>query len=345
MSHALLSESAIVGASGPACTEGPPWDLVHFPVDCPRCGANLHGRREAHCPECRLAFDWDDLVPLEHLKCQKCGYHLCGLHKPRCPECGEPFSWESALRDFRFRRKPFFEHHWRNQPLRSFWASWKLAFQPWKLWRTAELHDPADWRGLAALLISLGVVYLGLAPLVGNFEFFALKLLNSWLLKFGLGPNPGMWGDPTSPATLWGQFLLRMMGIWLAWAISGLGVLLILRQSMAQHRVRSYHVVRVVVYAMIPCALLPTLYMSNLFIWDILLLLRQLGLLGLGAGAYSWLYSTLDAASLAAIALSTISVAYGYSRYLKIPHGWLVALAMQAAAFFCVTLVASWLPR
>ncbi|HUU84455.1 MAG TPA: hypothetical protein VM243_13220 [Phycisphaerae bacterium] len=144
---------------GPADAD-PRWDQVPFEVSCGRCGADLRGRSEPVCPQCELAFEWGDVIPLEDLRCAECGYHLKGLTRPRCPECGTSFEWSDPLGAARARRNRLIEH-WRSHPvIRTLLRTWWLAaFRPRRLWAEFSIHDPPKVGPLVVFILLQWIVF------------------------------------------------------------------------------------------------------------------------------------------------------------------------------------------
>lgn len=311
----------------------PPWELVHFRVECPRCGEDLHERTEPSCPSCSLQLDWQELVPLEKLRCSECGYHLYGLHGNRCPECGEGFHWEQVLFEYRRRLKPFFEYHAHSRPFRSCWRSLALTLRPKKLWCLADLHDPPAPRGLALLWVISILFFVFAWPVLTFFTHWATSTLEIWAwrnrvpwMRGSSAFDPGTW--PRSWYAWW-------VATWFAWAFGGLGALLILRQSMARCRVLNRHVLRVWIYALLPAAFAPALFVVLVFLADLLLMVfpsetvwNHRNPICLVVVVFVWVWVVL-----------LLGAAYRY--YVKMKHPWWVALLVQMIAVLVACLVAS----
>lgn len=237
---------------------GPDWRRVPFEVGCARCGADLRGLQEPRCPSCGLTFEWSDAVPVEELICESCGYHLYGLEETRCPECGKGFTWDGALAARLRRKTPLFEYHWRGRPVRSFLTSLNCAMRPSTHWRRVDLHDRPPVQALAwlaAVVVVLFTLVLSVHAVLMVFLWQPLPTRNfAW-------PNLG-WADRVSVmAALVMQEAWSWVAPWVAtigvWCVSGLGSLMIFRQSMRIYKVRTGHVVRVWCYSVVmPVSLL-----------------------------------------------------------------------------------------
>ncbi|MCH7814847.1 MAG: hypothetical protein IID40_12600 [Planctomycetes bacterium] len=269
----------------------PHWERIHFAVSCARCGRDLRGLTDPRCPDCDLDFDWAEAVPLDKLTCLNCGYHLFGLEQPRCPECGRDFTWEGVLDDYRRRKKPLFEYHWRRQPVRAFCRAWWLSWRPWRLWRHIDIHDPPAVPGLLVLLLLSATVFVVSLPLLVWIGTWAIEWLEGAIWG---GPQPTALGWRTSTGA-WRRVPGERQGPWgwpLAWYgnwlkfigaafTAGFCALLLLRQSMARAKVKARHVLRVYVYAALPLAAGHALYCAAAFALDVAVLYRPS--LGMGA--------------------------------------------------------------
>jgi ribosomal protein L37E len=310
----------------------PPWPLIHFDVHCARCGHDLRGQSEPVCPACSLAFTWDQAAPLEELTCGQCGYHLYGIADSRCPECGTAVDWNEALLRYRRREKPLFEYCWRDRPVRSFFHTWRLALWPRRFWRSIDVHDPPQILPLLAWLLAVIVVT--------NATCLTLLACTQWVMIWVQSKTwPGRWWLTlfSSIAEGFADWSWHLpMGLFVAWALLALTVLLTLRQSMRLCKVRTVHVVRVWAYA--AAAGMPISALG------ILLGCMALGVaFGLLKGSYFWryiwLYQVVGLFALIALVHSTVSLARGYSIYLKMSHSIGVAIAAQSIAGLAVLVI------
>ncbi|MFQ5462248.1 MAG: hypothetical protein ACE5E5_06430 [Phycisphaerae bacterium] len=330
----------------------PDWSMVPFSVLCPRCGCDVHGRSDAVCPDCDLELDWSILAPVEDLTCPGCKYHLYGLTKHRCPECGREFDWDQVIEDYR-RQEPLFEFHWRQAPLRWLFRAIWLAFRPWVLWRRIDIHDPTPTAGLAilgglTLLASVAVTLMLVYPI--------MRFLVWQALTFGLPQYSWLASWPYVPWDIEWRFatVIRASAIaaivLVAWFLAAFGGLLVLRKSMSQCRVRNGHVFRVCVYSFLPVACYPAIaYSLSAGAAGTLSLLSITGYpAGLRNAVGPFLAFWRDEygdplLALGLLALSTVSMALSYRRYIQMPHSWGVALSASAIAFLTAIIVLFWL--
>lgn len=312
------------GKATPPC---PDWDQVPFDVGCARCGHDLRGLSEPKCPACDLEFDWSEAIPLEDLTCLNCGYHLYGLSERRCPECGRRFTWEGVLEGYYLRKRPFFDYRWRHEPVRSLAQSWWLALRPWRLWRQIDIHDPPPVWSLNALLV-IGIVAFALPPVL-------IAALGGPRRAWWFTSFLGSWMWPPRFFSLWGPTVL----FFVVWVFAGFGGLMILRQSMAQCKVRGGHVLRVFAYAVVPVAIGPTAYSAVALALDIGTNLWP----SLAGGLVGFV---IPRVLLAALWFWTLmSIALAYRLYIRMKHAWLVAMASQAIAFLTAALFSAWFQR
>lgn len=237
-----------------SASTSPDWNNVPFDVGCARCGHDLRGQSEPVCPACKLEFDWADAVPIERLTCARCGYHLYGLQDTRCPECGTAFTWEGALDRYQRNRKPIFEYQWHRRPVRSFIGTWWLALRPWKMWRVIDLHDPPR---LAILVLFSGLLLLltGIVVLAHHVYlilFWRMRALSyratapsSWMDYWVFGSLDEIYSIGTC------KFWLTIIFVSLTWSSLVLLGILVLQQSLRRARIKTGHILRVVVYACI----------------------------------------------------------------------------------------------
>ncbi len=333
-------------ANGPPDNDPPDWSMVPFAVACPRCGCDVHGRSEPVCPDCALSLDWSVLAPVEELTCPKCRYHLYGLTAQRCPECGDEFSWDDVVDGFRRLRKPLFEFHWRQAPLRWFIRALSLAFRPWKLWRTIDICDPTAIAGLA-ILAAFALLLSVIVPLL---LVYPTHWLVDWLTGMISTPKPWMrWRyAPWSSAWALGYVFKRVLiglSFSLVWLFGAFGGLMVLRQSMASCRVRNGHVFRVCVYSLVPLFCCSAIAFTTSAAIDTTLSILFVGArfrfkeeiartLFLANHSFGWPILVL-----VLVAIGTLSMAMAYRRYIRMRHSWAVALSAQAIATLTALIV------
>lgn len=307
-------------------SSSPDWSLVPFEVGCARCGHDLRGLSEPLCPACGLQFDWAEAVPVESLVCRKCKYHLFGLRETRCPECGEPFTWEQALDDYRRSRKPIFEYRWREEPVRSLFRTWRMAFRPRKLWSTIDLHDPPKVIPLlmmvlaAAFALTVSVVIPATAREVPGFlEWFAT------LWKRGAGAQE-YWTVVVDFASYALKASARSSVIavscfWWMWSYLGL---MVFQQSMHRCRVRPSHVLRVVVFSVVMLSPVACIVISLMWFADRWYYLPPAWRTWFELGMVTLLFLSL--------VWTGRGLVLAYRYYVKMPHALGVVVASQVIA-------------
>ena len=110
--------------------------------------------------------DWD--AADQDVPCARCGYNLRGIELPRCPECGLAFDWEELFLPER-RRHPFlYEHHTGTDRRRRLIRTLLAGLRPIKFWRSmriTHLHRRRPLIGFAVfglLLASLAAMLAGI---------------------------------------------------------------------------------------------------------------------------------------------------------------------------------------
>jgi len=340
-------------SASPSVDHAPPdWSMVPFSVACPRCGCDVHGRSDAVCPDCDLELDWSILAPVKDLTCPNCTYKLYGLTGQRCPECGREFNWSRVLDGYRRRQKPLFEFQWRKAPVRGLLRAIWLAFRPWALWRRIDIHDPTPTVGLALLG---GLTMLASVTMLLLLVYPIMRFL-VWQATSGLPQYRWLASWPYVPWVIEWRFaaVIRASAIaaivLVAWFLAAFGGLLVLRKSMSQCRVRNGHVFRVCVYSFLPVACYPALAYS--LSAGAAATLCLLSITGIAAGLRNAVGPILTfwrdgygdpLLALGLLALSTVSMALSYRRYIQMPHSWAVALSASAIAFLTAITVLFWL--
>jgi len=306
--------------NGPPASVAPDWRLIPFDVGCARCGQDLRGLVEPKCPACALEFDWSVAVPVEELVCSTCGYHLYGLTQTRCPECGTDFTWEGALAEHHRRRLPLFEYHWRNRPVRSLVATWRLSLSPKMLWRTIDIHDPPRIGALLVMAFFFIVVFSVGAVLFNDVCDWLGAILGDLIgqrLMYFRG-----WGGPLEWETGFGLLILSI-----GWLGGVLGLLSTLRWSMAACRIKPAHVLRATVYSFVPAAAIPAVMVVTLFVYDAFMAIPMGVTPALDKGLGVLVALVNYGFALFAVVWPLRSLAHAYRSYIRMPHAWGVAIA------------------
>lgn len=268
--------------------------------------------------------------------CARCGYNLRMLSAPRCPECGLEFAWGEALRQADSESDFLFEHQWRRRPVRSFVVTVWRSFRPWKFWRSVSIHQRIA-AGPPIFLIACSVgLAVGILQLIGHGT--------TWLLIAAGGSfGATLWGQsPRTARVLWAlmglvesrgrvlSFATRF-GVEMAVMLAAMvGLILVLRQTLAGCRVRFVQVLRVVAYAAIPVALLETLLRLAALCAPRMMTRPVLN------DDYLLLNTALFAAIVAAAtAIPAIYLMAGIREYLRLPHAAGIAAAAALVGVMC----------
>lgn len=311
----------------------PDWNVVPFEVGCARCGHDLRGLTEPKCPACGLEFDWSKAVPIEQLVCRKCGYHLYGLRDTRCPECGESFTWNQVLDDYHRRQKPLFEYRWREEPIRSLVRSWWLTLRPGKLWRLIDIHDRPRVGPLLVILV-VATIALTVVDIVASFIEVAIAYWRFAREMAARGRSvPSLGGMlPTVAWLAWNNRLffefVRIVGIWSFFTFVSL---LVFQQSLRRCRVRTVHVFRVCVYAVIGVApLVAAVFFTTGAVLD-------------GLDIY-WIEAQIATVALVlVVGFGAVSVGLGYRRYIRMPHSVGVVIAAHVMGLLASSIASMWM--
>ena len=98
------------------------------------------------------------------LTCPTCGYDLHGLTTPRCPECGLAFRWDDLIEARRAGPPWLFERAARRRAW-AFVQTYARTGLPWYFWRRVTRENPVRLGRLVLywLLVSLPLVWVALA--------------------------------------------------------------------------------------------------------------------------------------------------------------------------------------
>lgn len=276
------------------------------------------------------------------IECPRCGYELCGLRisteandAGKCPECGYEFVW-SVLLDPLFSAPRWFVELGTDKLILNSLRTTVRSLLPWKFWRAVQMELPRNHcRAIAAVIIGFVAIWISLAicgaARIVVFELtsnpyrqnLAIRFIDemNWrplhaMVRLLSPANIGLWGS----GWLWGTYI--------AYACAPFSLLLAPR-TLHKARVLPGHVVRIVIYSMAPMLVLVTIPSVVRSVWWMIQVI--------GFGYY---YSSDGAKfifdnnwwlrpSLAFIAI-VLTWGFACSRYLKLPHPWLVAAAIGA---------------
>ena len=307
----------------PESAAPPDWDMIPFDVGCARCGHDLRGQAEPICPACGLTFLWSEALPVDDLRCLACNYNLYGLGDLRCPECGTSFTWQRVLQEHHRRNKCLFEYQWRRRPVKSLLRTWRLALFPHRLWTEYDLHDPPQLGPLAMLLL---LAFLSYHAIVSLFDPIGDTFLwySKWAVMMGY-TRTSLFAESwfraiTDPWIL--KYVLPSI-TYLAGLTFGF---VILRETMARCRIRTVHLIRVVLYA-VP------------LVWPVLCVLALCLFIAGWHHRYALDDKMILAIAVGALVHASWSLYQAGKRYLRIPHSFGVMIASQVIALLVVLVV------
>lgn len=201
--------------------------------------------------------DWPNIE--FEINCSRCGYNLRMLERSRCPECGLEFEWRVMLEIAATGSDFLFEHNWRKRPLGSFAATTLRSFRPRRFWAAISLHERISLGPLlfmfASGIVSFSIVLHGGALVIAGVMEGVFRVFES--------PSPfssqafqiqrQMFALAEAPLKMGRQTLILMIPPILTLA-GTVGLLLLLRETLAKCRVREAQVFRVMAYMAIPIA-------------------------------------------------------------------------------------------
>jgi len=195
--------------------------------------------------------------------CPRCGYNLQGSVSTwikagccpffgQCSECGLKLSWRDVFVES---DHPWlFEYHWRRKPIQSFLKTIRLAFKPSVFWQNITMSDKMSLRvqvmilliSLLMLLITrvaLNIVSHNVLRPAGSVTYY-LDLLDQW-----------NWGTFSWHMVLGIDFQSIIMIVF-CWSFVLILCFSFLPVSIRRSKVRRIHLVRVVVYSLLPFIML-----------------------------------------------------------------------------------------
>lgn len=299
------------------------------------------------------APDWNAIR--RDVQCPLCGYNLRGLAEPRCPECGYGFAWADVLREDRPRHPYLFESH-PEANVRSFVRTMLGGLLPRRFWRLLTPVEPARpgrlvtywFLALTLILASLLALLTPEAITVARLNDLDRTRAAGWLRGTPSNPFPSNWQNAeiqrqinlVFPPT-WGLTFLRekILPLWFrndlvrtaviiaAWPVATLATLMIFRASMRRAKVKTFHVLRCVLYSCDAGLLLGL---------PIYLLLHAVGH-----------HAYVDRDQLALIMIAAVIAPYtayrlacAYELYLNFDRPWATALSSQLIVWLVVAVLA-----
>lgn len=285
------------------------------------------------------APDWSTLD--FDVTCPRCAYNLKLLAQPRCPECGLVFEWAQVVEAARRTRRnfPYFEHRWRDKPVRSLFRTLVACALTRRVWRSVRITDVPStpglfiWAALTFLLLA-GIEWLR----IGTREGCVTALVN------GVQPSLAIVGRSLTNIDWSAEFRIRALPFPLL-----IGFVMVYRRTFVRYRIDPRHLLRVGVYVWGTYAswtILVSIVISGMLITNLWIN---------GAPPRPSIFikgpiipnkSTLDAIAYglhwlpAAVTLASMHAAFGI--YLRLPRPWLGAictlvLVTVALIVICVT--------
>jgi hypothetical protein len=287
---------------------------------------------EPHGPTPALTYARPDWATHQgELDCPLCEYSLIGLEEPRCPECGYHFQWADLLDPTRRRHPYLYEHHPR-RGFRSFWKTAWHALRPRRFWSNLQPSQPSTPRRLLNYWLWVALLSLVALGLVLWFHGMMRGSNGAWTFYTPYTPPPGFRGPRPPLADRFVAWLNTfdwprlapyqfLAGLLIGWPVATFATLLIFQASMRRAKVRTVHVLRVVVYT------------AGLTMWLALALLVGVtivlnGPFGVRLGD-SWLQLASVFVQFALIASFAYHLAVAYRRYLQFDHAAATAIASQ----------------
>ena len=295
--------------------------------------------------------DWDAIG--RDVSCPLCGYNLRGLAEPRCPECGYAFAWADVLREDRPRHPYLFESH----PEANVWSFFRTllgGLPPRRFWRLlTPLEPPRPGRLFLYWFLATSLVWLGLAATIAPELVRAAQENQSgraiyaaqmqWLQRSMTARQKAAaaaQADALYPPTFSPAFLSKAISrrgvtsnlvkaaiTYAAWPWATLATLMIFRASMRRAKVKTFHVVRCVLYS-----------------GDVGVLLVPLIYVVLETVGYNT-YVPREQAALVLVAaviapFTAYRLACAYELYLKFDRPWATAISAQVIVWLLVAVVA-----
>lgn len=217
-----------------------------------------------------------------------------------------------------------FEYQWRERPVYSYFHGLIQTLRLRRFWARFDIHDPPAVRPLLVMsVVSLMIAGVSFGTTV------AMSVLVMMLMWGGRAIRSVEIGSALSFGAKSAIQLGAVVGLW---SLASLAALMIFRDSMKRFKVSTGHVVRVWAYA-VPHILPLT------GAWGLGVSAAVLICLAVDPAASNWLFPLLDLSPMvygAIVLLSGIhvlcSIRHGYGTYLRMWHGWGIAIASQVIA-------------
>lgn len=305
---------------------------------CPSCDCIIHEDGESRCPECAHKINWEQIckhaieenreqfkylwyanvaeLPLDELRCLTCEYRLTGLTHQRCPECGNAFDWDTVCDAAISKRNNLFEYRWYTNPLSSLAkTTWLGAARPFKLWKS---YGKSDTPRVGPLLFLIAIQYTIFAR-----GWHAIARGVDPLMNYLKNQIPSTAGTRLR-FTYAAHFTDADLIDYLVWSIATFLTLQLFVQSNRKYHANWRQVLRVFAHITLFASLCTTAWCiletaldSTLFFWS---WPQKPG--GVPKEYYTYLGNGV---MYTALTSAWVSLWIGYSKYLRIPHGWAIS--------------------
>lgn len=182
------------------------------------------------------------------IECPLCGYNLRGLKEARCPECGGAFEWRDLLDPKRRHHAYLFEYH-PGANVWSFLRTMIAGVNPLRFWRSVHPVLPIRMGRLRGYLFLVFLVMLASFA----FGLVAIELSRSgWLWRApgarftGSAIMPWTWTPNDLRIVL--EVNSHLLNV-LVWFAATFGAMLVFQGSMRRKRIRAGHLFRCMVYS------------------------------------------------------------------------------------------------
>ncbi len=249
------------------------------------------------------------MLPIDALHCPKCAYNVFGLSERRCPECGDTFDWRKVLDVARAQTSRQFEQNWWGNPLPALLRTWRLAaLQPRKLWSEFDFHDRPQLTPLCLLLLLQGFLFAKswewfgpLAEFIMNGFESQVRTRTRFIYQFRFSP----------------EFMQCILIGWFATLVT----LLLFIQTNRRFNLSWRKIFRAYVYSTAFASTLFSISLIAEMIADSTILFMP-SVNRIPMSVYNGIQGTI---LLLAIPVTFAHLSIAYTKYLKVPHGWVTA--------------------